>query len=345
MQNYSADFQYELGRSTVLEVGYAGHQGRKLVYGVSINDNQLPTALLSLGPALDARVNNPFFGLITGGNLASAQLPMQRLLRPFPEFDTVTRNSQTPGGSSDYNALLAKVSRQFSSGLMLTTSYQWSKCIDNIGETEPSPGGAADGFRDNTNFRIERSLCAHDLPHSLVTAVVYAVPVGRGKRFGANMSRFADVFAGGWQLSGIIRFSSGLPVRLTAPSTISQYGFGTQYPNVTRGSDVTIANQTPEHWFNTAAFSAPAPYTIGNSPRRLDELRADRQKNADISIAKNFSYRERVKVQFRAEAFNLTNTPQFSWPDTAFGSPTFGVVSGTMNVGPRNVQLGLKVDF
>ena len=60
---------------------------------------------------------------------------------------------------------------------------------------------------------------------------------------------------------------------------------------------------------------------------------------------KNFNVYERVKLQFRAEAYNLSNTPQFAWPDTAFGSPTFGVVSGTMNVGPRNVQLGMKVDF
>jgi hypothetical protein len=328
-----------------LELGYAGHQGRKLVYGVSFNDNQLPTALLSLGPALDAKVNNPFYSLITAGNLASAQLPMNRLLRPFPEFDTVTRNSQTPGGSSDYNALLAKLSKQFSSGLMLTTSYQWSKCIDNIGETEPSPGGAADGFRDSYNFRIERSLCAHDLPQSMVSAFVYALPFGRGKRFGNNMNRFADLFVGGWQLSGIVRFSSGLPVRLLAPNNLSQYGFLNQYPNVTKGSDVSVANQTPDHWFNTAAFSAPAPYTIGNSPRRLDELRADRQKNADLALAKIFTYSERLKIQFRAEAFNISNTPQFGWPDTTFGSPTFGVVSSTINVGPRNVQLGLKVDF
>ena len=345
MQNFSADFQYELGRSTVLEVGYAGHQGRKLVNGVSINDNQLPTNLLSMGTALDARVNNPFFGLITGGNIATAQIPRHRLLRPFPEFDTVTRNSQTSGGSSSYNAMLVKLSKQFAGGLMLMSSYQWSKAIDNIGETEPSPGGAADGFRDNSNFRIERSLAAHDLPHSMVTAVVYALPFGKGKRFAGSINRYADGIIGGWQLSSIVRFSSGLPVRLTAPSTISQYGFGTQYPNVTKGSDVTIANQTPEHWFNTAAFSAPAPYTIGNSPRRLNELRAARQKNADLSVSKNFSVRERIKVQFRAEAFNLTNTPQFSWPETAYGSTTFGVVSGTMNVGPRNVQFGLKVDF
>jgi hypothetical protein len=345
MQNYSADFQYELGRSTVVEVGYAGHQGRKLVWGVGINDNQLPSHLLALGPALNTLVPNPFFGLITTGNLAPAMLPAHRLMRPYPEFDTVNRNSQTPGGSSSYNALLVKLSKQFSSGLMLVTSYQWSKAIDNIGETEPSPGGAADGFRNNQDFRIERSLAAHDLPHSMVTAFVYELPVGKGKKFGSGMSTVANLIAGGWQVSGIGRLSSGLPVRLTAPSTISQYGFGTQYPNLTKASDVSVSDQTPERWFNTAAFSAPAPYTVGNAPRRVNELRADKQKNLDLSVAKNFRYKERIRVQFRAESFNLTNTPQFARPDTAFGSTTFGVVTSTMNVGPRIVQFGLKVEF
>jgi len=126
--------------------------------------------LLSLGPALDARVANPFFGLITGGSLATATIPAHRLLRPYPEFS----------GRSNYNALLVKLSQQFSSGLMLMSSYQWSKAIDNIGETESSPGGAADGFRDNQNFRIERSLAAHDLP------------IGKGKKLGGNMNRVAN---------------------------------------------------------------------------------------------------------------------------------------------------------
>jgi len=102
MQNYSADFQYELGRNTVLELGYAGHQGRKLVYGVSINDNQLPTELLSLGAGLDTRVNNPFLRFDhrrQPGNCATAAASLPAAI---PEFDTVTRNSQTPGGSSSY---------------------------------------------------------------------------------------------------------------------------------------------------------------------------------------------------------------------------------------------------
>ena len=92
------------------------------------------------------------------------------------------------------------------------------------------------------------------------------MPIGRGKALGGQMNRILDAVIGGWQTSGILRLSSGLPVRLTAPSLISQYGFGTQLPNVTSGSDVGLDNRTPERWFNTAAFSAPAPYT--NTPLR-----------------------------------------------------------------------------
>lgn len=345
MQNYSFDVQYELSKSMIVEIGYAGNQGRKMSYGVGFNDNQLRPEYLALGNALTENVANPFFGRIVGGVLAGRTIPRHRLLREYPQFDTVSRSNQTPGGSASYNAMLIKVSKQFSSGLMFLSSYQWSKAIDNTGETEPNPGGAADGYRNSKDISIERSLSAHDLPHSFVTAFVYDFPFGRGRRFGGSLGRAADAVAGGWQVSGAVRFDTGLPVRMTAPSLISQFGFGVQLPNVSSGPDVRVANQSPDRWFNTAAFSAPAPFRVGNAPRRLNELRAAGQKNADIALLKNFRPMERIRVQFRAEAFNLTNTPQFTWPDTAFGSSTFGRVSGTRNVGPRNVQMGLKVDF
>ena len=89
----------------------------------------------------------------------------------------------------------------------------------------------------------------------------------------------------------------------------------------------------------------PAPYTIGTAPRRLNQLREDGQHNADIAILKNFKIYERMRLQFRGEAFNLSNTPQFYYPNTTLGSPTFGQVTSTTNVPPRNVQFGLRLDF
>jgi hypothetical protein len=344
-QNYSLDLQLELTKRSLLEVGYAGNSGRKMNFGWGFNDNQLDPEYLKLGTALDERVANPFFGKLTSGSLTTATIPRHRLMRRFPQFDSVSRNGQTPGGSARFDALLVKLSKQFSSGLMLLSSYQWSKGIDNVSETEPSLGGAADGIRNSRDVAIERSLSAHDIPHSFVNSVVYEMPVGRGKKFGSGMPAALDYVAGGWQVAGVIRLQSGLPIRMTAPSLISQYGFGTQLPDLADARQIPIANRVPERWFNTAAFKAPAPFTVGSAPRRVNELRADFARHADLSLMKNFRFRERVRAQFRAEFFNLTNTPQFGWPDTGLGSTTFGVVSGTMNVTPRNVQFGLKIDF
>lgn len=160
------------------------------------------------------------------------------------------------------------------------------------------------------------------------------------------MPKYLDFVIGGWQAAGIMRFASGFPVHMTAPSSLGQYGFsGTQPPNITNNSLVKLDNPTPERWFNTSVFSAPPPYTVGTAARRITELRADGQHNADLAVMKNFKFHERIRTQFRAEFFNLTNTPQFGWPDTAYGSTTFGTVSSTTNVPPRNVQFGLKIDF
>lgn len=344
IQNYSVDFQFELGRNTVLEVGYAGNVARKMSYGFGLNDNQLPTRLLQLGTELDRRVPNPFFGQITTGSLAAREIPNFRLLKPFPQFDSVTRGATTAGASAHYNALVAKFTRQFSRGLLLLVTYQWSKAIDNSSERQTWTYDG-DGWRDYTNGRIERSISQHDIPQSFIVASVYELPVGRGRQFGSTMNPVLDAVVGGWQVSTVMRFQSGFPVRVTMPSTISQYGFGVQTPHITDLKAVKLDNPTPERWFNTAVFFAPAPYTYGSLPRRWTQMRADGVAHADFAIMKNFRFLERVNAQLRGEFFNLTNTPQFARPNATFGSAAFGTVTGTTNVGPREVQLGLKISF
>lgn len=141
IQNYSLDFQYELNPTTLIELGYAGNQSRKLAFGITTNDNQLHPQFLALGPQLDQQVPNPFFGHIRTGILSGPTVPRHQLLRPYPHFSTVNRGGITPGASASYNALVAKVSKQFSSGLLLA-SYQWSKAIDDASERQAWAGGA-----------------------------------------------------------------------------------------------------------------------------------------------------------------------------------------------------------
>jgi hypothetical protein len=343
IQNYSLDLQYELTVSTLLELGYAGNQSRKLPFGYGVQLNQLPSQYLSMGTRLNNQVPNPFFGVIPkeqGATLTGPTVPQWRLLVPFPQYTGVSFNLSTPSAMANYNALLAKFTKRFSGGLNLVASYQWSKAIDNASETQGWEVG--DGLRDAYNWNLERSISAHDIPHSLVITTLYELPVGKGKPLGSKLNPVVNAVLGGWQVYGMIRLQSGTPMNYSSPGL--GFGFGYNPPNITKGSDVPISNRTPERWFNTGAFSAPAPFTMGTAPRRITDLRQDGVHSADVGVLKDFLVREPLKIQFRAESFNVTNTPQFGRPSTSTSSPTFGQVTSTWISG-RQVQFGLKVSF
>ncbi|MDQ6698804.1 MAG: hypothetical protein M3Z36_01305, partial [Acidobacteriota bacterium] len=190
------------------------------------------------------------------------------------------------------------------------------------------------------------SISGHDIPHSFVSAVIYELPIGKGKRFGGSMPAIANAVIGGWQVSGIARFASGLPLQAFAANNLSNYGYKLSRPNIANLHDLDVPNRNIDHWFNTAAFQQPAAYTIGNSPRWIPNLRFSPTHTADIALMKNFQYRERYRAQFRAEAFNFTNSPQFGRASTDLTSGSYGTVTGLApGVTPRNVQLGLKIYF
>ncbi len=343
VQNFSFDFQYELAKGMVLEVGYTGTQGRKLLFGTGQQANQLDPKYLGLGSQLDAPVTNPFFGVLPTGILAGRTVPQNRLLRPYPQFTAVNVSADAVGGSSSFNALVVRYNWQLASGLNLLTTYQWSKAIDNASEWQGWE--VSDTMRNYYDLRADRSISAHDLPQSFVNALVYELPVGKGKKFGASMHPVANAIIGGWQVSSIMRFSSGLPLQFTAPNSLGNYGYQVQRPNVADLKSAALDNPTPDRWFNTSAFVAPGTYEIGNMTRWAPNIRFGPTKHADFAILKNFRFGERFKAQFRGEMFNMTNTPQFGRASTTVGNADFGRVSGTTNVGPRNIQLGLRVQF
>ena len=343
VQNYSLDLQFELTKSSILEVGYSGNGGRKLTYGATPNANQLPAQFLSMGASLNEQVPNPFFGIFPTGILSGATVPRHRLLRPYPQFGTVEMSGDTPGASSSFNALYIKFNKRFSSGLSTMTSYQFSKAIDNASENQGWLIGET--LRDGNNSRLDRSISGHDVPQSFVSALVYEVPVGKGRKYGSSMHPVVQAMVGGWEVSGIIRFSSGLPLRLVAPNGLSAYGFNILNARVANLKDLNVDQRVPERWFNTTAVTAPAPFTLGNAPRFSPNLRADGTHHADVNLAKNFQIKERLRAQLRGEFYNLTNTPQFSAPGLTVGAADFGQVNGTRFNDRRNVQLGLKLLF
>jgi hypothetical protein len=127
---------------------------------------------------------------------------------------------------------------------------------------------------------------------------------------------------------------------LTVPGDIANTG--NTFVQAVQVGDPTPAHRTPSQWINQKAFAAPAAFSFGTFPR--NGLRSDRYKDWDFSLFKSFPIYRESTVQFRAEAFNVTNTPVFAAPGNSVGAPTFGVVSTTSN-SPRQLQFAVKLQF
>ena len=298
-----------------------------------------------MGSALNNQVANPFAGKITSGPLSGPTIPEWQLLVAYPQFTSVNLVGDTPGASSSFNAMTMKYTQRVAKDVTALLSYQWSKAIDDTSETQSWE--VQDAVRDIYDRRLDRSISAHDLPQDFVGTVVWDLPVGRDRKFGANMNRVADKLVGGWQLSTIVRLGSGLPLEFFAPNTLATYGYQIARPNVTSLGALAVSDPTPNHWFNTSpsVISAPGAYSIGNIPRYVGNIRTGPSRNADITLSKSFQLVERLRLQIRGEAYNISNTPQYGRADTTVGSATFGQVTSTTNASPRSLQLAARIDF
>jgi len=148
---------------------------------------------------------------------------------------------------------------------------------------------------------------------------------------------------GGWQVGGIISLYTGSPLGITQQTNNTFSQGGGQRPNWS-GVSAKIDSPNVDHWFDTTQFTLAPPYAYGNGARTLNGLRSDGLKQLDVTLTKNTAIYERLRLQFRAEFFNFTNTPQFAAPGTALGANTFGVVSSQNNQ-PRVAQFALKLLF
>jgi hypothetical protein len=192
------------------------------------------------------------------------------------------------------------------------------------------------------NRQLEKSLSAHDIAHRVVLTGDYQLPFGKGRAIGGGMNRIWDGFVGGWEVSGFLTLQSGSPLQ------VSQSGGniwnGTQRPNLigdpsTSGSVASRLNS----YFNTSAFSRPAIDTFGTAPRYLN-YRGPGIKTLNAALLKSWNTTEQQRFEFRLEANNVTNTPIFADPATAYGASNFGQITG-VKVGERIVQLGFKYYF
>ena len=185
-----------------------------------------------------------------------------------------------------------------------------------------------------------------DVARRLVTSIVYDLPFGKGKAFFNSAPRFTNMLIAGWQANAILSWQTGTPIVLTSAQNQTNLFTANQRPDNT-GQSAGLENPTIDRWFNTSVFYQPPPFTIGNAPRSLPDVRNPGIANADLSLFKNnyFGNENRYTLQFRIEAFNSLNHPQFGIPNTGIqNGSAFGVITST-GVSARQVQLAVKFNF
>jgi hypothetical protein len=293
-------------------------------------------------------VPNPFNGVITNsGPLSGSTVQLRYLLAPYPQFTGVGWGYQ-PGASSDYNALILRVEKRLSRDLGLLASFTKGKSMDDSSSNNTGNLNPYGTQQDFYNRHSDWSLSTFDVSKRFVSSVVYSLPFGRKKQFGANWNRLVDGFLGGWQANGILTLQDGLPLALSASNVANIFNPG-ERPN-TNGTSGALSGSVESRlnrYFDTSVFSQPTTYTLGNVARTLPDIRTPSSENLDISLFKHFSVTERLNIEFRAESFNVTNTPVFAGPSANnlnVSSSSFGVISSQLNA-PRQMQLALKILF
>ncbi len=319
VQQWSLGAQRSLSTNTTLELNYIGSKGTHLLMRRQIAQSRKP-----VNPALCAAT--PTVG----------DCPVLAR-RPFVNFATYIDSDWS--GNSSYNAFNAKVEHR-SNSLLFTLVYTWAKSIDSKSAAAGIGNDVAgwQGFLDNSDIRRDRGRSEFDVNHRLVSSFVYELPIGRGKKFGGNLHKAADILIGGWQVNAIATFQNGFPMTISAADVGGLNDtFGTNRADIVGKASLL---KTIDKWFDTAAFKQPAAGFLGTSGRGI--LRLPGINNWDTGLFKNFTITEKLSFQFRLESFNAFN-------HTQWGNPVRSVAD-TVNFGKilsaraaRINQLGAKL--
>ena len=327
VDQWSFGLQRELASNLVLDVSYLGSQGHRLPIQWNINQ-AFP------GPgSVNSRRPFPAFGNITGGYISSI-------------------------GNSNFNGLTGRLERRMTNGLSLIASYTWSKSIDDGVGISAASDASANAAQDARNLRAERAVSDYDVTQRFAFSYVYDLP------FSKTPNKTLRAVAGGWQLTGILSLQTGPPFTVFSGRDESNTSGNSlqDRPNII--GDWHVAHRGPGRWFNTCtllangtrrnclpddtpAWQINAIGTFGNAGRNL--LRSDGLKNFDLGLSRTFRLTEAVSLQFRSEAFNLANHPNFGLPNQSAASGSFAAVSRTsypfQTGAQRQIQFAAKIMF
>jgi hypothetical protein len=359
-QQWNLTVQQQINNSTTFQIGYVGQHGTHLYNFMEYNQK----------PLLDGSGN-----VITkGGELGTAgtsyYLAGNPALLNAPTAVSWARGNAS-NGSQEYNALQAVLQHRLAKGLDAQVAYTWSKCMSDSGgfygtwsNTQTSHGQV--GWTNIFAPRMDWGPCFWDQTHVLTSYVTYQLPLGRGKLVGNNMSRALDEVVGGWEVGGIMSVHSG-----NAMSDFTGWGADTPAWMTTGASNLfggdrtncnaqvkylkqlvpaTATSSAYVQWFDPSTFSEPAtaPNEASFGTCGAGGIRGPKYVDVDMSVHKAFAVTERMKIEFRAEAYNAFNHASLNAPDITFtdsgnNGGSFGQINTAQD--PRKLQLALKFNF
>ncbi len=342
LYTWSVDIQRQLPKNASLSAGYNGQRGVHLTSSI-LNVDQVNSKYLS------QYGNSLLLSSITSAGARAAGIPIPyagfsssvyQALRPYPQYTSVsTSGGGEKAGNSNYQAMVIKVDKRYSSGLTLLVSYVLAKFF--------ADGGAA---MDQYNRRLDKALSGDDQTHVVRTAFSYELPFGKGRHFA--LRSIADGVLGGWSVAGFLDYESGTPLSVSPGTnplpTAGNRVFISSYDNWRAPTSGNKFDPFADVWWNKASFQQVSASVLsssfGNATRNNPKARTMPLKSENVSLSKSFSITERVKANLRFEGFNVFNRVRFASPDSSFTSSTFGVIRSQSN-SPRQMQGAFKLTF
>jgi hypothetical protein len=368
VQQYSFGFQGEAPLGIIWDAEYVGAYTTRLRAGHYLN---------SISPAdwakghetpsyLDQNVANPFYGIlpVTTSLGSNTTLPAKKLKTPYPQYDGLYDYAD-PQGFSEYNSLIAKAEKHLSSGqgalvkgLSFLASFTWSKNLGATGRLNNNSAGLVDE-------KTTKVIASSDRLWDLAFSGLYGLPIGKGGLIASNAHGILGEMINDWQLDWIFTNDGGTPVN--NPQT---YNFGPQYVdpgnNCTATSySIVSPHRSNQHYLNNTqsnCFASFLPYTTVTQRPRVQAVRNPWAQQTQLGLEKHFRITETTNLQFKAEAFNATNTPIFPLnggspqqapsrvssvadPNAPGAWTNYGTISSNQQNFPRQIQLSLKVLF
>jgi len=326
-QLWTQQFQFEIQRQlpgqVLVGAAYSGTRTNDFPVTVAIDatprqvqSQARETYVSTRRNILSDAVANPFFGLIASGSLSLATTTRGQLMLPFPHFTGISEVGQSIG-STRWNSFQMKVSKRYAEGFSFQVAYTLSKLLEEttfLNANDPKP---------------TRRLSGYDYPQRFVVSGSYQLPFGKGQRFLPGAKGLVGKLVEGWRTNAVLTAESGVPIAISSGESLGRSAY---LPNDQR---------TLSRWFDTSAFRLRETLEFA-ATGTLPDVRTHGTNNIDLSLYKDTPVFERLKLQFRAEAFNLCNRVALAAPSGAVGTAGLGVISSQRNFS-RQLQFGAKL--